>query len=200
MQGDPRPAADPAQTRHERMAALVAAARAGDRGAFDELVVTLTPLLWHVARAQGLDRDLSADVVQSTWVSLLRSLATIQNPAALTGWLVTVTRREAWKVRRRQLTEQPGDEAVLERRLAPAPDAGTSVLGDDRRLRLWRAVGRLSPRCQELLRIVAFVERPSYDEVSRALGMPQGSIGPTRGRCLARLRRLLEIDGEGGWR
>ncbi|HET6705339.1 sigma-70 family RNA polymerase sigma factor [Amycolatopsis sp.] len=190
----------PKLSRHQRMAELVESARAGDRAALDELIVTLTPVLWHVARAQGLDRELSADVVQTTWLRFLRSLAGIHNPAALTAWLVTVTRREAWKERRRQLSElsEPGD--FFEQRLTPAECADTAVFDHDRRDRLWAAVGRLNPRCRQLLRIVAFADRPCYREVSQALGMPQGSIGPVRGRCLAHLRQLLETENEGEWR
>ncbi|WP_091319509.1 RNA polymerase sigma factor [Amycolatopsis tolypomycina] len=200
MKSDGPAASGPQLSRHRRLAELAGSARAGDRAALDELIVTLTPMLWHVARAQGLDRELAADVVQTTWLKFLRSLATIHNPAALTAWLVTVTRREAWKERRKQLSElsEPGD--FFEQRLTPAERADTAVLDDDRRDRLWTAVGRLSPRCQQLLRIVAFADRPCYRDVGQALGMPQGSIGPVRGRCLARLRELLETEAEGGWR
>lgn len=86
-----------AKTDHSRVAALFDAAREGDRAALDELVSLLTPLLWQVARDQGLDADQAADVVQTTWLRLLGSFAEIRSPVALTGWLITVTKREAWR-------------------------------------------------------------------------------------------------------
>jgi DNA-directed RNA polymerase specialized sigma24 family protein len=69
------------------------------------------------------------------------------------------------------------------------------VLLAERQRAVWQAVQRLPQRCQELLRVVAFSHRPDYDAVATALGMPRGSIGPTRGRCLAKLRTLLDPDG-----
>ncbi|MEV6824065.1 sigma-70 family RNA polymerase sigma factor [Amycolatopsis sp. NPDC051102] len=180
---------------HDRVAAVFTAARAGDRGAFDELIGLLTPLLWHVARAQGLDRDRSGDVVQDVWLRLLDSLEEIRSPVALTGWLVTVTKRQAWRAQARYRAEQPVDERGFSAREDAAPGPEHHVLTEDRRARLWEAVDRLPERCRRLLRIVAFVPRPDYDQVSAALGMKKGSIGPTRGRCLSRLRSLL-ADGD----
>jgi RNA polymerase sigma factor (sigma-70 family) len=187
-----------AKTDHGRVAVLFGAARDGDRAALDELVVLLTPLLWQVARDQGLDVDQASDVVQTAWLRLLGSFAEIRSPVALTGWLITVTKREAWRTGEKRQIERPLPE--LPERLAeasPAPEEG--VLRDDQRARLWRAVDKLPERCRSLLRIVAFVHRPDYAEVGARLGMPRGSIGPTRGRCLARLREQLLANGEGDW-
>jgi RNA polymerase sigma factor (sigma-70 family) len=184
---------------HDRVATVFTAARDGDQGAFDELIGMLTPLLWNVARAQGLDRERSGDVVQSTWLRLLDSLAEIRSPVALTSWLVTVTKRQAWRTLSQHRTEQPVDEKWFPVQEDAAPGPERRVLAEDRRARLWEAVGRLPERCRQLLRIVAFVPRPDYDEVSAALGMKKGSIGPTRGRCLERLRLLLSDVPEGDW-
>ena len=74
-------------------------ARGGDRDALDEIVAQLNPLLWHVVRAQGLGPDESADVVQTTWLEFLRGIDAIRTPEAITGWLVTTARREAWRLR-----------------------------------------------------------------------------------------------------
>ncbi|WP_284747944.1 RNA polymerase sigma factor [Amycolatopsis sp. RTGN1] len=179
---------------------LLQAARAGDREGLSEIVRELTPMLWHIARAQGLDPDSSSDVVQHTWLTLVRSLADIRTPAALTGWLVKVTKREAWRVARAQRAERLVDPADM-------PDTPEQGLGPEQLAvaaetdqSLWTLLRRLPERCQRLLRIVAFVPRPDYAAVGASLGMPHGSIGPTRGRCLARLRRLLEAgvrNGEG---
>lgn len=179
---------------NDRLAGLLDEARAGRRDSLERIVRELSPLLWQVARAQGLDRDVAQDVVQTTWLSLLRHLDGIRTPAALTGWLVTVTKREAWRVSRASRSERPMDEvtaaAVPDR--DPAPD--DMLLTTDRDRALWTAVRKLSTRCQRLLRIVAFIHRPNYAAVAAALDMPQGSIGPTRGRCLAKLRQLLNSD------
>ena len=173
---------------------------AGDREALHQVVAELTPLLWHVARSQGLDRDGAADAVQTTWASLLSQLAAIQSPRALVGWLVTTTRRNAWKVRtdqRRETSADPADLAEVSAgrgRTAGDPGPEAVVLDRDRADRLWRYVQQLPPRCQHLLRVLAFAERPDYASVSEALDMPRGSIGPTRGRCLAKLRALMAAD------
>lgn len=168
--------------------------RRGDRGALDELVVQLNPLLWHVVRAQGLGVDEAADVVQTTWLEFLRHRDDIRTPAALTGWLATTARREAWRVRERsrRTTDDPTD--ALTAVPDPGPDADEQLLTGERDRALWRTFWRLTPQCRELLRVVAYVDRPDYDVVAEALGRPRGSIGPTRGRCLAKLRELLLAD------
>ncbi|OXM53105.1 RNA polymerase sigma factor [Amycolatopsis alba] len=182
---------------HEHLAAVFLAARDGDRSAFDELIGILTPVLWQVARAQGLDRDSSADVVQTVWLTLLGSLAEVCSPGALTAWLVTVTKREAWRVRTEHRAHRRLDESELRQEPDPGPGPEQRALTEESQVLLWAAVSRLSEKCQSLLRIVAFVHRPHYDQVSAALGMKRGSIGPTRSRCLTELRRLLTTD-QGG--
>jgi RNA polymerase sigma factor (sigma-70 family) len=173
------------------MADLLEAARDGDKSSLGELVDELTPLLWQVARAQGLDRDTSSDIVQTAWLKLLGALREIRSPMALTAWLITVTRREAWRVRNTGRMELPAKDVLF----AELPDLGPTPeeqrVATERRGQLWGAVAQLSERCQQLLRIIAFTRRPDYDVVSVALGMPRGSIGPTRGRCLAKLRAVL---------
>lgn len=183
--------------RHERLAALLLAAQAGRRESLERIVVELSPLLWQVARAQGLDREAAEDAVQCTWLSLLGSLGKIHTPMALTAWLVTATKREAWRARAASRAELPVDGATMTEMSDvpdPLPAPEESVLLAERHRDVWRAVRLLPQRCQELLRVVAFVPRPDYDEVAVALGMPRGSIGPTRGRCLAKLRTLLDAE------
>jgi RNA polymerase sigma factor (sigma-70 family) len=193
------PSASPADTaraaRAERLAERFQRARDGDAGALDDVVRELNPLLWRVARSQGLATEDAADVVQTTWLELLRRLHDIRSVHALTGWLVTTTRRQAWHVRTRQrkrVGESPDDDGVVDDR-ADVPEL---VEASERQRVLWRHLPALSDRCRALLRIVAFVDRPDYAAVSEALGMPHGSIGPTRGRCLAKLRKLLLADPE----
>ena len=183
-------------TRTERLAEALARARAGDSGGLDEIVRELTPLLWHVARSQGVARADVADVVQHSWLELVSRLDGIRSPSALTAWLVTTTKREAWRLNRRRQT--PVDPTTLVDVEAEVPDPASGLIEDERDRVLWRAFHQLSDRCRELLRVVAMVERPDYSVVGEALGMPHGSIGPTRGRCLARLRALLLADPSWG--
>ncbi len=183
--------------RAARLAAHLDRARAGERAALDEVVRELNPLLWRVARAQGLDVEEAADVVQTTWLELLRNLDDIRSPQALTAWLVTTARREAWRTRERSRRHAPDGVPVLEAIPDPGLEPDERLLAEERDRVLWRHFHRLPERCQELLRIVAQVHRPDYDVVAAALDMPRGSIGPTRGRCLAKLRELLRADP--GW-
>lgn len=182
--------------RPARLARCLDRARSGDLTALDEVVRELNPLLWHVARSQGLGPEEAADVVQTTWLELLRRLHEIRSPEALQAWLVSATRREAWRVRERARRHVEGAAEALESIPDPAPEASEHLLEQERHRIVWRHFQRLPPRCRALLRIVAMVDRPDYDAVSQAMDMPRGSIGPTRGRCLAKLREMLLADPE----
>jgi RNA polymerase sigma factor (sigma-70 family) len=177
--------------RNARIADLVNAAREGSDDALGQIVTELSPLLWHVARASGLSSADAEDVLQTVWMRLLSHLDGIRTSVALTRWLVVTTRREAWRVRAEERRRQPIDEEWLGTLPDPGPGLEEQVIVDDQRRALWVAIGKLSRRCQELLRIVAFVPRPDYQAVAAELGIPVGSVGPTRGRCLAKLRALL---------
>jgi RNA polymerase sigma factor (sigma-70 family) len=182
--------------RRARITRLVDAARGGRFDALGELVTELTPMLWHVARSAGLSGPDAEDVVQTVWVRLMSHLDKIRTPAALTSWLIITTRREAWHVRAADRRQQPADNEWLT--AIPDPDMGAEenmILKEEHR-QLYAAFQRLPERCQELLRIVAFVPRPDYDSVAVRLGMKRGSIGPTRGRCLDKLRSALNGEGD----
>jgi DNA-directed RNA polymerase specialized sigma24 family protein len=130
-------------------AADLAAARAGDRSAFDLLVAALTPLVWHVARAGGLHRADAEDVVQTVWLTLWRDLATVADPAGLTAWLVTTTRALAGA--RRSVPEEPIVLDDGDRRLFVAFRAVSTRAGED--LRLSAVAGReADPRSLDELR------------------------------------------------
>lgn len=184
----------PAEGRAAVLAGLLEKAREGDRGALDAIVREVNPLLWHVARAQGLAAEPAADVVQTTWLVFVRHLDTIRTPQALLGWLATTTRREAWRLLRQERAGADPDSEVVEQALSPADDVAEQVLAHERDRALWRALQAVSDRCRRLLRVVALVDRPDYDVLAEAMGMPRGSIGPTRGRCLAKVRELLLAD------
>jgi RNA polymerase sigma factor (sigma-70 family) len=174
--------------------------RAGDRAAFDELVSVMTPLMWRTARGAGLDGTTAEDVIQTVWMVLLRSADSIRDGQSVVKWVLTSTRREAWRVSRRTRTDQQRSgavfgvdaEEVMDLPSAPMPEE--QVFADDRQRRLWDHVGQLPARCRQLLGVIAFADRPDYAHLAEALGMPVGSIGPTRGRCLAKLKDLLAHD------
>ncbi len=165
--------------------------RGGDPRAMDALVRLMTPVLWHVVRAYGLERMLAEDVVQATWLTLVRRADGIHDPRAVAGWLTTTARREAWRVGRAQQRQYATADSELDARLAPAESAEDLAHISLRDARLWRAVASLEERCRRLLRIVAFEEHPDYARIARDLAMPVGSIGPTRQRCLGKLRAAL---------
>jgi RNA polymerase sigma factor (sigma-70 family) len=193
---DGRPASARASQpdRATRIAALVSAARQGSDDALGQIVTEFSPLLWHVGRAAGLSSSDVEDVLQTVWMRMLEHLDEIRTPTALAGWLVVTTRREAWRVRAAERKQLPADQESFAELPDQGPGSEEQVMLNDQRRTLWAAIRRLSPRCQELLRIVAFVPRPDYAATAAELGMQIGSIGPTRGRCLAKLRALL-ADG-----
>jgi RNA polymerase sigma factor (sigma-70 family) len=190
---EPRSVAAPPDRpdRRARIAALMEAARSGDDAALGQIVTELSPMLWQVARAAGLSSGDAEDVLQTVWTALVSHLNDIRNSTGLISWLVVTTRRESWRVRDAGRRQLPTDGEWLSMLPDSGPGSEEQVILNDQRRALWTAFGQLSPRCQELLRIVAFVPRPDYQAVAAQLGMPTGSIGPTRGRCLAKLRALL---------
>lgn len=171
-------------------ATLLGRAAQGDQRAWAELVDQHTRLLYAVARSFRLDTADANDVVQTTWLRLVEHLDRIEDPSRLVGWLVTTARREAMRVLRRAGRERPaGEDAVLDRADPGIPVDAALLLGE-RDQALWQAYQGLSAKCQQLLRVAVY-EPQAYDEISEALGMPMGSIGPTRRRCLTQLRALL---------
>lgn len=182
-------------------AVLVGRAGSGDQAAWDELVRRFSGLVWRVARAQGLSRADTGDVHQTTWLRLVENLHTLRTPEAVAGWLATTARREAWRVRGRgtreiavEETERQGDDD-LSLLSGTTPEPGRDLLHRERDGMVRDAFERLSDRDQQLLGLLVQDPPLSYKEISVALDMPVGSIGPTRARCLERLRRELAADG-----
>ena len=143
----------------------------------------------------GSTATTAEDVVQTTWLALVRSGESIAEPRAVAGWLCTSARREAWRVAKQSTRQQPVEDETIARRLPDEPAPEGQVVLDDDNARLWACLGRLPERCQQLLRIVAAEARPDYSVIATELDMPVGSIGPTRGRCLDKLRRELAQAG-----
>jgi len=178
-----------------RAGVLFGAFQAGDEAKMADLVALLTPILWHTVRAQNVDQAAAEDVLQTTWLALVRGAASIADPKAVLQWLLVTAKREAWRVVKAERRVQPQDfEDDADELGAIEPSPESEVLGAAGNARLWDHVGQLSDRCRELLRVIAFADRPDYAAIAAALGMPIGSIGPTRGRCLAKLRAQLAAD------
>lgn len=175
------------------VADLVRRAAAGDEGAWRLLVDQYSGLVWSVVRGYRLDHAAAADAAQTVWLRLVQALEDIRDPARLAGWLATTARRECLRALRMGGRELPTDDQLDQPgSMPPAGSPEEHLLADERQRDIWRAVSTLSQRCQLLLRTIAYEPEHSYREMSAALAMPIGSIGPTRARCLTQLRSLLD--------
>lgn len=177
-------------------ATLVKFAALGDEDAWHQLVERFAPLVWTVARSHGLDHANAADVHQTTWLRLVENLDRLREPAAIAGWLVRTARHESLRVKRSANRERPTDEHDDNERAAENDTPESALLLDEERQAVYRAFGRLTEQCQRILRVTAMAPSTSYEEVAAELGVPRGSIGPTRGRCLRHLRRLLQGEDD----
>lgn len=173
------------------LVALFARIRAGDEAAWNSLTGRYNGLLWSVARSFRLTAADAADVVQATWLRLVEALDSVRQPERIGSWLATTARREALAVLRRGARERPSAIDDVADSVDSAGDVDEALLRRERNARLWRAFEQLKPACQVLLRLLISEPRPSYAEVAAVLGLPLGSIGPSRQRCLALLRRIL---------
>ena len=171
-------------------ARVLAAAARGDQAAWNEIVERYSGMLWAVARAHRLSTGDAADVVQTSWLRLVEHLPEIRNAGGIGAWLATTARRECLRTLRRAARSEPSDELDVLAGSRPTHVDGR-LLRDERDAALWRAFERLPARDQALLRLLTAEPAPSYEEISAALKVPIGSIGPTRARALERLRREL---------
>ena len=176
---------------------LLEAAARGDQASWDALVERYAGLLWSIARAHRLSDADAADVVQTTWLKLVEHLGRIKDPERLSGWLATTARHECLRQIRRTDRERPTDDQVWQSEPAPGPAVDASLLLGERDAALWRALEKLPDQCRRLLRVLMATPPPSYAEVAAALDMRIGSIGPTRQRCLGRLRERAGQAGLG---
>ncbi|WP_194924827.1 RNA polymerase sigma factor [Catenulispora pinisilvae] len=178
-------------------ALLLKAAAAGDPEAWHQIVDDYNRLVWSVARGFRLSLADAADVSQTTWLRLVENLDRIQNPDQLAGWLATTARRESLRLIHKTRREVPDSEETEDKApfFSDSDDDGdpeTALVAEQERTDLWQAFSTLSERCRNLLRVVAVTPLESYTAVAQALGMPIGSIGPTRSRCLEQLKRALK--------
>jgi len=166
---------------------LVTRAAHGDERAWDALVERYAPLVWSICRRYRLSEADTHDVSQSVWLGLVSHLDRLRDPAAVPGWLATTTRRECVKVRRAAQTTWN----VLDTENIPdeqARMAEQELLLAERHAALREAFAQLTPSCQRLIALL--IEDPPlpYAQISARLGIPVGSIGPGRRRCLDKLR------------
>src|SRR6266480_3006314 len=167
-------------------AELVGDASRGDAGAWSALVDRFAPLVWSIARGYRLRDQDAADVSQITWLRLAEHIDRLREPERVGAWLATTAGRESLAVIRRRRRLAPLDEAAL----SGTPDEDLSDQPAESLLRaaesteLWRAFSELPTRSQSLLRLLFADPQPSYQEIATLTGMPLGSIGATRARCL----------------
>ena len=176
---------------------LVRACLAGDDGAWEELVDRYGRLVYTVPRRLGLSEVDAEDVFQNVFVTLLRSLGSLRDQTRLSAWLITTTRRESWKIGR--AGARRGEDELDDALPAADPAVLDEVLRWEREEGVRQAMRRLDDRCRALLTALFLEpETPNYEAISARLGLPVGSIGPTRARCFKKLDvilRELGIDG-----
>jgi RNA polymerase sigma factor (sigma-70 family) len=182
-------------------AELLQRCQSGDSAAWQQIVHRYGRLVHSVPVRYGLSRSEAEDVGQEVFWALAQQLERIEDPERLGGWLLTTARRISWRLMQQRRQEQPDaladiaeSEVLVENLVSPTrvPTYAELLAAWDRQEALESGLARLGERCRELLRLI-FLDsgEPSYEEISALLGMPKGSIGPTRNRCLAQLRDIL---------
>jgi RNA polymerase sigma factor (sigma-70 family) len=181
--------------------ALVLACRRGDATAWEALVERYHRLVYAIPRRAGLDREQSADACQRTFATLVEKIDQIEQPARIGAWLATAAKREAWRISRREQSAGASSLPIAESQLtdealadALLPEEELVRLEEQQIVRL--GLAQLNERCRHLLTLLFYrSDVPAYIEIATALGVSEGSIGPTRARCLQKLRRILDSLG-----
>lgn len=177
------------------VAQLVRSAAAGDRRAWERLVEQYARLIWAMTRDFKLADSDAADVVQATWLRLIEHIDRIEYPDRIGSWLATTARHECLRhVARRKKVILVDDDLAFNDVVTHQPDVDERLLADESAEAVRQALSRLPWRWQRLLELLMTDPPASYAEISNQLGLPVGSIGPTRGRCLERLRVLLQTS------
>ncbi|MDO9175311.1 MAG: sigma-70 family RNA polymerase sigma factor [Actinomycetota bacterium] len=185
---------DPRHQSSSDLPALVARALERDQRAWHDLVDRLKGVVWKVLYSYDLSAEDRNDAFASTFFRLYERLSTVRDPEKLPGWLATTARNEANTVSRRRAKLVPMAELPLRSAdTDPGLDLSEALQHDELRIALFAAFQRLSPEHQALMRMLSADPPIGYDEISRVLDLPHGSIGPTRQRCLQRLRSSPEL-------
>ena len=177
------------------IAGLVRSASDGDLRAWERLVDQFARLIWSITAEFKLTESDAADVAQTTWLRLLEHIDRIEYPDRVGSWLAVTARNECLRslaaCKRVVLAH---DHEVLTGVVAAGPEVDERILADERDQVVRDALSRLPKRWQRLLELLMADPPASYAEISDQLDLPIGSIGPTRGRCLAQLRVLLQAS------
>ena len=178
---------------------LVLACRRGDQLAWEKLIRRYQRLIYAIPLRAGLDEDQAAEIFQEVFTTFFQKLNDIEEPERLQAWLVTTARRKTWRtIAKAQSRTRPDPDAVewateaaTIRDETPLPDEQLVMLEEQHRVRT--AVSLLDERCQKLVQMLFYrTQPPSYAEIAASLGVPEGSIGPTRARCLGKLLGILK--------
>ena len=177
------------------IAGLVRGAAAGDRHAWERLVDQFARLIWSITAEFKLAESDAADVAQTTWLRLLEHIDRIEYPDRVGSWLAATARNECLRnlASRKRVVLAPHEE-FLSGVVASGPEVDERILADERDQVVRDAMSRLPRRWQRLLELLMADPPTPYADISDELGLPVGSIGPTRGRCLAQLRVLLHAS------
>lgn len=175
---------------------LVAKCRQKDKKAWDQLVDQFQNLVYSIPRRYGLSSDDCSDVFQSTFRALITNLDRIESPATLPKWLAVTASRESLRLirlsRKTAILDDP-DQTLDSMVNREEEDAETNAIQAEEAETVRKAVQELPDRCRKLVRML-YMEEASYEAVSAEMGMPVGAIGPTRARCLDKLRKTLERE------
>ena len=181
---------------------LLAGCRRGEQSAWEALVVRYQRLIYAIPRRAGLDEDAASEIFQDVFAALLESIADIEQPSRLQAWLVTTAKRKTWRAvgRAKSLRPFADDAEESGAEMYDIPDE--RVLPEEALVRLEEqhlvraALSELDERCRRLIQMLFYAaEPPAYSEIAAALGTSEGSIGPTRARCLKKLLDVLRKKG-----
>ena len=177
---------------------LLISCRQGNESSWQMLVDRYQRLIYAIPRRAGLSEDQAGEVFQEVFLTLFEKMNEINEPDRLQAWLVTTARRKTWRLLSKERSSSKttdaddGDETLVLVDNAPLPDEMLVRLEEQHHIRT--ALAGLDPRCRELLTMLYYqTETPPYSEIAAALGTPEGSVGPTRARCLKKLLKLLEV-------
>ena len=172
-------------------ASLVTRCLEGSSGAWEDLVDRYERLVWAIILRRGIPTDHAADVFQNVWVDVFNDLKQVRNRESVRPWLSSIVLHKCSRWYRSQHKHDAVGTEMPD--VGGGPDWSEELLRRDAML---RCVNQLSPRCQELVRMLFFTDPPlPYKDVAERLGLALGSVGFIRGRCLEKLREALERDG-----
>jgi RNA polymerase sigma factor (sigma-70 family) len=180
---------------------LVQACQRGDADAWEVLITRYKRLIYAIPRRAGLDQEQSTEVFQQVLTTLLEKLDVIEQPERIRAWLVTTTLRSTWRMKRRErMVGTVVDYAADDEEVHDIPDG--ALLPEDALVRIEEhhqvrtALGDMDERCRTLLTLLFYrSEPPPYVDIAAQLGVSEGSIGPTRARCLQKLLHILNERG-----